>query len=1266
MRVIKKRFGAKRTTLAMACMLTALSGYSNAVDGLLVPDDGVLFTIGQDVDSINNYVSSVGVQPGGVTNYVGIVNLDGLDGNADAGAGRNNITELAATYPDSALVIGVSMNGQVNNVAAGQYNNNIDYLLNKLGQYNRPVYLRWAYEVDGPWNGHNPADLITSFRYVHQRIQDLGYDDRIAMVWQVASYCPNPAGQLNSWYPGDQYVDWIGLSYFSPQDCNWDRVNEAAEFARTHNKPLFINESTPQRYQISDLNYSTDPAQGSNRMSKTAQQIWDEWYGNYFNFINRYSDVLKGITYINADWDQQTRWGDFGDGYGEGYWGDSRVQANPTILNNWLNETNKDKYIKLTSDLYSRLNFGDDNTGGGNTGGGNTGGGDTGGGDTGGGSTGGGNTGGGDTGGGNTGGGNTGGGNTGGGSQTLEAESASLANGASVYSDSSASGGSGVAYLSSNNASMTLSNVPAASSVQVNYASERSGGISVYINGSDAGTLSFNSTGSWVGNYNTATVNVNVPAGATFELRFNNGDAALNVDSITFIGSAVDGSDTGTGNTDTGGGDTNTGGDSNSGGNSGSGDTGNTGGSGNSGNSGNSGGNTDGNGSNGGTSQPGNGEFSVIRISANSAKYSFAAEADWPTSGTFYNCKNGDADCYPADLNDGRWEYTHNNLTQGQEYKAVLKVPGMGAQDFPTYTFTWQDADINAGGNSNGDTGGSNSGGSDTGNGNTGGSNSGGSDTGSGNTGGGSDTGSGDTGSGDTGGDTNTGGSDNNGSDSGDNNSGGDTNTGGNNTGGGDTSGGDTGSSGGDSNSGGDDDGSDGEEPVNENYGVEVINNTTALYWVKNDPQWGGGDYYSCKNGDADCYRAELVDGRWEREHNNMSSGATYNAVLKVPGMGADQYPSWSFVWEGDGTSPAGSGGSAGGSSAGGKNNQVVAASVAEVLPALDYGYESGLGNFLVGGIGAGADHFGFTLYTFAPDVAGSGTSNCEDCEAWPALTVESEEALVPLSRLKGDIGTITLSDGSKQVTYNGKPLYFRAADSIPGQTDGANDSWPVATVNVDPVPSQLYTRALKTPSNMKAPTNGFGFNISGNSVTWEFGPVLSGVSGPNVSFHCTPDQVSFFEANLSSGQAAIPASCANSDTYWYFFQYELKNPGAGKYVMDNNYDFDPASAYRYTALYVNDGTRIDLSRRPEFKDTGANWMRFRHPRAYDGVTEAIRDATHNSSRVAELARYSIDAIETTAGDGSVNLVLDLNLPMSYTGQPQGLVRLEGLQKWCW
>ncbi len=119
---------------------------------------------------------------------------------------------------------------------------------------------------------------------------------------------------------------------------------------------------------------------------------------------------------------------------------------------------------------------------------------------------------------------------------TIQAESGSLLGSAQYYNDQAASQGSGVAYISDVGAGFRLQNVPSANSVTIKYASQQSGTLSVFVNENEAGNINFSSNGSWVGNYTTATININIPEGATFEIKYQNGDAAMNVDELTFSG----------------------------------------------------------------------------------------------------------------------------------------------------------------------------------------------------------------------------------------------------------------------------------------------------------------------------------------------------------------------------------------------------------------------------------------------------------------------------------------------------------------------------------------------------------------------------------------------------------------------------------------------------------------------------------------------------------------------------------------------------------
>lgn len=358
---MNNRLHRMRTRLcAWICSVVACAMSAGVSAAVFQPPAGQkLLVIGQDVSSIANYVATVGAVPAGVTGYTGINDLNGLTANGDWGAGTNNAATLTATYPNSVLVLGISLNGQASAFANGTYDTNLDTLINTLKSWNHPVLLRWGYEVEGTWNAYPPAAFKTGWIKVWNRIRALGAQNHIAMVWQTATYCPDgiSVAQTLDWYPGDQYVDWMGMSYFTPQDCSWVEINDMIALARTRQKPLLIAEATPQRYDIGSLTYSTDAAFGNNKQARTAQQIWSEWFANLFNVINANADVVKGLAYINADWDSQWKWNPT-DGIGpvEGYWGDSRVQAQTLIRSNWLTELGSG-WLGASPTLFTSLGF---------------------------------------------------------------------------------------------------------------------------------------------------------------------------------------------------------------------------------------------------------------------------------------------------------------------------------------------------------------------------------------------------------------------------------------------------------------------------------------------------------------------------------------------------------------------------------------------------------------------------------------------------------------------------------------------------------------------------------------------------------------------------------------------------------------------------------------------------------------------------------------------------------------------------------------------
>jgi predicted lipoprotein with Yx(FWY)xxD motif len=90
-------------------------------------------------------------------------------------------------------------------------------------------------------------------------------------------------------------------------------------------------------------------------------------------------------------------------------------------------------------------------------------------------------------------------------------------------------------------------------------------------------------------------------------------------------------------------------------------------------------------------------------------------------------------------------------------------------------------------------------------------------------------------------------------------------------------------------------------------------------------------------------------------------------------------------------------------------------------------------------------DSGGFSLYVFASDTAGSGTSACVGgcASAWPPLLSEGEPTAG--AGVTGELGTITRDTGM-QVTYKGLPLYRWINDSEPGDTTGRDiANWSLA-----------------------------------------------------------------------------------------------------------------------------------------------------------------------------------------------------------------------------
>ncbi|MBD2872351.1 glycoside hydrolase family 26 protein [Paenibacillus arenilitoris] len=82
----------------------------------------------------------------------------------------------------------------------------------QAGRSGVPIFLRFASEMNGTWTnyGGNPDKYKETWRAVHRIFAERA--PNVAMVWTVLAM---PEGTIEKFYPGDAYVDWVGVNVYN-------------------------------------------------------------------------------------------------------------------------------------------------------------------------------------------------------------------------------------------------------------------------------------------------------------------------------------------------------------------------------------------------------------------------------------------------------------------------------------------------------------------------------------------------------------------------------------------------------------------------------------------------------------------------------------------------------------------------------------------------------------------------------------------------------------------------------------------------------------------------------------------------------------------------------------------------------------------------------------------------------------------------------------------------------------------------------------------
>ena len=305
-----------------------------------VPPVGkTLLIMGQNAERIAEYSSHFPDQPipGGWSAYWGIPEFVGVTKAHKYGEGSSqNHQMLIDKFPNTIVQSALWMVGKWE-VAKKAGKGDYDHIVRQYSAWakttNRPIYLRIGYEFDGPHNELEPKEYIKAYRHIVDVLRAEGADN-IAFVWHSYASKPFKNYTASAWYPGDDYVDWVGISVFGHAYAGADfgpYCDAILEFSKDHKKPVMISESNPI-YGIDNENI----------------EVWDQWFVNFFSFI--YNKNIKALSFINEDWPHTGI-------EGISDWSDGRLYNNEKVSSAWFLETNKEHYLKQSPQLYELLGY---------------------------------------------------------------------------------------------------------------------------------------------------------------------------------------------------------------------------------------------------------------------------------------------------------------------------------------------------------------------------------------------------------------------------------------------------------------------------------------------------------------------------------------------------------------------------------------------------------------------------------------------------------------------------------------------------------------------------------------------------------------------------------------------------------------------------------------------------------------------------------------------------------------------------------------------
>jgi hypothetical protein len=215
---------------------------------------------------------------------------------ADIARVREVVGEEGLLDLDWTIVLSTPRNDglDVRDIAQGRADAYVRTFARDVRGYGKPILLTlFAPEFNGDWwwavsPGANGSLTTRDFVHAWRRVVDI-FDavgaSNVSWAWVVNGYPPDPSQQpqidrdIGGYYPGDDYVDWVGVDVYDVGTPLW--MDGPYAFAVAHGKPVFVGEFGI-RHEWSSL-----PA-----------SHWQPWLASAFDYFESHP-AIKAISYFN-------------------------------------------------------------------------------------------------------------------------------------------------------------------------------------------------------------------------------------------------------------------------------------------------------------------------------------------------------------------------------------------------------------------------------------------------------------------------------------------------------------------------------------------------------------------------------------------------------------------------------------------------------------------------------------------------------------------------------------------------------------------------------------------------------------------------------------------------------------------------------------------------------------------------------------------------------------------------------------------------------